>query len=296
VASDLRICVAPRNPFRIVALPLLLRLQLDAEARNDRLRAKLAKSLFSLAHRRLGRPAWGRMRVGETEVRIDAANTHYLALLRAGAAGYEPETAALLDALVPDDGVFFDVGANWGPFSLLVASRPGFVGKVVAFEPIARVRADLAAVVAQAGLASRIAVRGEALSDRAGQGAMRYKLHSALATLQPGEGGVIMARLDDLALPAPHVIKIDVEGHEHAVLEGARRVIAAHRPMIVLESWHRTDDPALAWLEGERYRLFRPALGETVLTLHQFSAAARGGIPGDINVFACPAEKIDTLR
>jgi FkbM family methyltransferase len=296
VASELRLEIVPRNPFRIVALPLLLRLQLAAEARNDRLQAKLAKSMFSLAHRRLGRPAWGRMRLGETEVRIDAANTHYLALLRAGPAGYEPETAALLDALVPDGGVFFDVGANWGPFSLLVASRPGFVGKVVAFEPIARVRADLAAVVAQAGLASRIAVRGEALSDRAGRGAMRYKLHSALATLQPGEGGVTMARLDDLALPPPHVVKIDVEGHERAVLEGARRIVAAHRPMIVLESWHRRDDPALSWLEDERYRLFRPALDETVLTLHPFAAASRGGIPGDFNALACPEERIDRLR
>jgi FkbM family methyltransferase len=215
------------------------------------------------------------MRIGDVEVRIDAANTHYLALLRAGAEGYEAETAALLERLVPDDGIFFDVGANWGPFSLLIASRPGFTGQVVAFEPVARVREDLASVIAQAGLSSRITLRAEALSDRAGRGAMRYKLHSALATIEPGAGDVTMARLDDLDLPAPHVLKIDVEGHEAAVLDGAREMIARHRPLIVLESRPQDGDRALGWLRAKDYRVDR--------------------LGSDFNVFARPAERPDPL-
>jgi FkbM family methyltransferase len=302
--------VALRTPFRIVALPPLLRMQLAAEAAGRRRRAKLAKSLFSLFHRRLGRPAWGRMRIARgdgraVDVRIDAANTHYAALLRAGAAGYEPETSALLDRIVPDGGVFFDVGANWGPFSLLIASRPGFTGRIVAFEPIARVRADLAAVAAQAGFAG-IACRGEALSDREGRGAMRYRLHSALATLDlGGDAGVPVAPLDSLDLPPPDAIKIDVEGHEAAVLEGARRTVNGHRPMVVLETWHRPDQPeslaALAWLEREGYRLFRPSLavaapGRARLVLAPFGAADRLALDGDFNALACHESRIEALR
>ena len=48
---------------------------------------------------------------------------------------YEPETSALLDRLVGDDGVFFDVGANWGGYSVLIAARPTFHGTVHTFEP-----------------------------------------------------------------------------------------------------------------------------------------------------------------
>jgi FkbM family methyltransferase len=209
----------------------------------------------------------------------------------------------LLDRIVPDDGVFFDIGANWGPFALLIASRPSFAGRVVAFEPIARVRADLESVVTQSGLAGRIAVRGEALSDRAGLGAMRYGLHSALATLDVGAGaGVTVARLDDLDLPAPQVVKIDVEGHEAAVLEGARTTLARHRPMIVLETWHRAgaDDGALAQFERDGYRLFRPSLaiaagGAATLTLAPFAAAGRGRMAEDFNAFACPEERLGAL-
>ena len=48
---------------------------------------------------------------------------------------YEPETSALLDQLVGDDDVFFDVGANWGWYSVLIAAWSTFHGTVHTFEP-----------------------------------------------------------------------------------------------------------------------------------------------------------------
>ena len=63
---------------------------------------------------------------------------------------YEPETSALLDQLVGDEDVFFDVGANWGWYSVLIAARPTFHGTVHTFA----FQFPLAAIYIQAYLAS----------------------------------------------------------------------------------------------------------------------------------------------
>lgn len=45
-------------------------------------------------------------------------------------------------------------------------------------------------------------------------------------------------RLDDLNLPDPQVIKIDVEGHELKVFNGARNIITKNTPIIFYEAMH----------------------------------------------------------
>jgi len=47
-----------------------------------------------------------------------------------------------------------------------------------------------------------------------------------------------LIKLDDANLPIPHIIKIDVEGHELAVINGARNIITTHKPVIFYESMH----------------------------------------------------------
>jgi FkbM family methyltransferase len=321
--------VTRRTPYRIDRLAPLARAQLWAERRPRgarRILAKLSRALFRTLHDRLGVPAEGRLALDRggtvAYLRINLRHTLYGAIARDEAgAGYEPETSALIDRIVPDGGVFFDVGANWGPFTLLIAARPEFTGRVVAFEPLVSVRAELASLVAQAGLSDRVAVRGEALSDLFGQGRMTSGWHSALARLGAGEGGerVAVALLDDLELPRPDVIKIDVEGHEARALEGARATIDKCRPLIVLESWYRPRDAQaslapLRWLEAARYALYRPMwrigagdqaalspLPDPVessgtLVLIPFEAADRLVLGADFNALACPREKLDSLR
>ena len=56
------------------------------------------------------------------------------------------------------------------------------------------------------------------------------------------------------ALP-PELIKIDVEGHESALIGGTRRTLAEDQPILIFESFGR--DPALfSLLQGLQYRLF----------------------------------------
>lgn len=72
-------------------------------------------------------------------------------------------------------------------------------------------------------------------------------------------------------------MKIDVEGHERAVLEGARKTIEKHRPALVLESWEewrerdgipsaRLRKELLEYLESIRY-VARPVNGHSEMFL-----------------------------
>lgn len=331
MAEPLITQIALRNRFQIVELPLLARIQDAAERRFrrglGRLIAKAARALFDAVHNHLGLPATGRLTLDSGDERVvtlrfDARNTHYRALARAGDVGYEAETLALLDALMPNDGVFFDIGANWGYFSLAIASRPGFSGTIEAFEPATAVHDDMAGLVRQAGLGDRIVCRGDALSDETGTGRLASGgRHSALARLVSERRGeiVTIARLDNLDLPAPDVIKIDVEGHEARVLVGAAKTIIRHRPMIVLESWYRPEagEEAIAPLRllgSWGYVLFRPlwrhdsplgqyfsptepsAEGYATLALLPFDPVERLAFGGDFNVFACHADRLGVLH
>ncbi|MDP7640270.1 MAG: hypothetical protein QGG73_11240 [Candidatus Hydrogenedentes bacterium] len=85
-------------------------------------------------------------------------------------AGYEASSLALLDILVGRDGCFFDVGSNFGCFSLSIAARPGFTGRVHAFEPYAPSFADLSNMIERSALTALISAHRLALSDYDGNG------------------------------------------------------------------------------------------------------------------------------
>jgi FkbM family methyltransferase len=97
-----------------------------------------------------------------------------------------------------------------------------------------------------------------ALSDRAGEATLRipcnargYSNQQASLALRAdgkfsefGELTVTTARLEDLDLPSCGFIKIDVEGHEAAVLRGAHGLIARDRPVLLIEMEQRhTGEP-----------------------------------------------------
>ncbi len=273
--------VVRRNPVRIMRLPALVRFSLYAgEQRNRaarRILIKLTKTLIGTAHHRLGIRADGRMRLERpdavaVELAFDAGNSHYGHLYRGGVhQEYEPKISALIDTLIPGARVFHDVGANWGYFALLAATQSAFRGAVHAFEPVSETFCDMQRLVEQTGMGDRITPHHTALSDQNGVMAMKREFHSALARLDRNAGGpeVPVARLDDLDVPPPDVMKIDVEGHEAKVLEGGRRKIAERTPMIVFESLQQPGDPSSALapfkiLSALEYWFFRPMwrLGE----------------------------------
>ena len=163
-----------------------------------------------------------------------------------------PLPIMLMATVLRTQGVFLDVGANNGLYSILAAkTRPG-VG-VIAFEPYAPARDILLANLALNGLDANVAVHDTALSDSAGEATLHlpdssHGLLETSASLEPGfqlaarTVAVRKARLDDLPLDERiAVMKIDVEGHEAAVLRGAARRLEQDRPIVFAEMLDRAE-------------------------------------------------------
>lgn len=322
----IRRTVRLRTPFAVLQLPLLSHIHRAAFRVRRRLSkrfvGKPAKRLFR-ALLRAGVQGVGKVRVtvagDDRVVAFNARNTQFGAFyMPQSLPVYEPETSALLDLLVTDASVFYDIGANWGWYSVLAASRPGFAGSVHAFEPFPETFRDLTSVVRQSGLDSVIHCHDVALAAVDGETTMAFSdgVQSGLARL--GEKGGIrvrMARLEALGLPAPDVIKIDAEDHELDVLQGVAAIIERDRPFIVFENWLHRDRPGLTLdpftlLAQHDYRFFYPgwvgsspncivmappADGDTELALVPFLEAQRFQLPSQLNVLAVPQERMDEL-
>lgn len=152
---------------------------------------------------------------------------------------YEPDVVALIDALIPDDGCFLDIGANWGYFSLYLASRPGFSGRILAFEPSAARVVEFARLVRGFGLQDCIEIVPVALSDRSGKAMLSDEVWtgSAQVCLQGAASGepIRLEPLDALDVSPAQFVKLDVEHHEGAALRGAKTYLERYRPWIVFE-------------------------------------------------------------
>jgi FkbM family methyltransferase len=163
---------------------------------------------------------------------------------------YEPNTMLVLhDYLIPG-GVFIDVGANVGAFSLVAARLVGPQGRVIAYEPSPREFGRLAMQIEMNQLA-QVTLRQAGLAEQPGMAMLHLAdVHSSglntLAsrfvyqdTVSGGNCEVKLATLDDeaksLNLARLDMLKIDVEGWETQVLMGARGTLARFRPILIIE-------------------------------------------------------------
>ncbi len=157
------------------------------------------------------------------------------ALLSTGAF-YEAGMLEDLRRRLRPGGLFVDVGANIGNHALFAAAVCG--ARVLAFEPAPALADHCAATLAANGVSAMLDLRRQGVGAAAGQARLLPGPgHNAGRTrLEAGPGEVAVVRLDDVLAEAPDVIKIDVEGMEPAVLEGACGVLARHRPALYVET------------------------------------------------------------
>ena len=195
-------------------------------------------------------------------------------------------------------GTLIDVGANVGSVSLLLSDK---VDHAILFEPN-----PLAAARARENLARNqlgFEVYELALSDAKGE--VRFECHGGVDTVGRvvvngqtiGVGATVVQRTTfdeflaryDRPHPPISLIKIDVEGHENAVLRGMRQFLFERRPPLVMfEYLQRTKiEETLKFFREIQYQVFEltkngpVAVGATIEPLQ--------------DLFACPYERMDAI-
>ena len=183
---------------------------------------------------------------------------------------YEPEME-LLDVLCDRQQISVDVGAKLGMYTYRLLRHSS---EVVAFEPIPLLASMLRTVFAR----RPCRIMNCALSDTAGRTTMRIPFgsngevkfgRSTIETTNPlshddvarvEEIDVEVKTLDEHHLAGVGFIKIDVEGHELAVLRGARATLEREHPTLLVEANDHHHPGAVAQLldllTGQGYRAF----------------------------------------
>lgn len=214
----------------------------------------------------------------------------------------EFEAALFAQIVRPGDAVV-EVGANIGAHTVHLAQLAGPQGRVHAFEPQRVIFQILCANVALNALFN-------VYTHHAGAGSIAGHLHvppqnyagsgnfGGLSLTADAVGEIVpVICIDDMALQALSLLKVDVERMEYEVLSGARQTIGRHRPIMYVENDRREKSPALIELVAELgYTMYwhLPALYNPA----NFTGNAENIFPGivSINLLCIPQESGLTIN
>lgn len=142
-----------------------------------------------------------------------------------------------------------DIGANLGWFTVQMSRLVGASGSVVAFEPRRDLHRQLERTVKENGL-TNVTLHQLALGEKNGEGFLRWDKRDdnpGSTHLAPGVSEddhdperysfqqTRIVTLDSLTTRRIDFIKIDVEGAEKLVFDGARRILTQDRPVMLAE-------------------------------------------------------------
>jgi FkbM family methyltransferase len=151
---------------------------------------------------------------------------------------YEFTKRRLFEKIVSENSVVFDIGAHAGFYTLLSSVLVGQQGKVFAFEPCP---ANLKFLHEHLRInkVKNVKVIEAAVADWSGNGQFEENLDSSMSRVsKSGSLTIRLVSLDELyhtgEIPPPDVIKIDVEGGEVQILEGAKDLLSIASPTIFL--------------------------------------------------------------
>jgi len=185
-------------------------------------------------------------------------------------------TSECIWRLLQPGEVAVDVGANIGHMTSLMAAKSGAGGRVIAVEPHPEVFEELDFNVRKwkvRGDLAPITTCKMALSDRSGSAKLAaplsFRQNNGLSFLAPHEAvdpnlqmfKVMTTTLDELLeearIGAVSLVKIDVEGHELQVLEGARQLLRQKRVRTIVFEEHGTPPtPVTKLLEELGFSIF----------------------------------------
>jgi len=174
----------------------------------------------------------------------------------------EPVVQDALKRLVRRGDVAYDIGANVGFFTVLLGRLVGPEGAVAAFEPLPATAESLRRNAALNGF-GHVTVFANAVGRAPGPVKLALREESTWAKLADATStgptlDVTMVAIDGLVeagtIRPPAFVKIDVEGAELEVIEGMRRTLLQHRPIVLCEM-HGKNAPYAALMESLGYRV-----------------------------------------
>ena len=166
---------------------------------------------------------------------------------------YEPCISALFFRFLKPDGDILDVGANIGFFTVGGAKKLT-TGRLLAAEPTSEAFDRLTENIERNGVADRVTLFKGLVGSWKGQAEVNYVAgleeyssinaleHFATKSHQARTESVPIERVDDLVRAhslRPTLIKVDVEGAEYGVFEGAQETLSTYRPFVISELWRK---------------------------------------------------------
>ena len=189
---------------------------------------------------------------------------------------YETILQSAIHDLVNPGDIAYDVGANIGYISLLLARAVGDDGKVFAFEALPDNQIRLYKNIAHNKMTLRVSVVRAAVIDSPRPVRFMIGPSHGMGKVQGSAGrkefeysqSIVVSgtSLDTFVYtagrPAPDVVKMDIEGGEVLALPGMRRILAEARPIMLLEL-HGDESVQVAWdiLSAADYRFYHMAPG-----------------------------------
>ena len=241
-------------------------------------------------------------------------------------AGVDPTDPVLvaLRSHVGPQAVCVDAGANIGLYSLAMSALAPD-GRVYAFEPSPTAFGHLEENLRR-NRVPNVEASPLALGDRAGTVEFHDFSYFSAGSFAAGEGSLLssasygstvsqapVTTLDQVAADVPlervDLVKIDVEGAELSVLEGAAAVLAAHRPTVILEfnsfafAMHQSVLPQVALARIRRTFPYVYVIGREDGTLARLESPSEeydflydNGIHGPSDNFVCTFADLDVGR
>lgn len=174
---------------------------------------------------------------------------------------YEPDKQRAFDLFLKPGSTFFDIGANVGLHSYYVTRKHPDV-RVFSFEPLPS-NAEYIRETLKINQFSNIEVIEKAMSSRNGEAFFNMSDNNSKGMLSQAttELTVKTISLDNYVIENknyPDLIKIDVEGAESIVLEGARKLMQERPPIFIIELHSPEQDLKVSGLlTASNYTIFR---------------------------------------
>ncbi|MDH4187143.1 MAG: FkbM family methyltransferase [Nitrospira sp.] len=223
---------------------------------------------------------------------------------------FERETVMACRRMIKPGDVVLDIGANIGAHTLQLAKCVGPSGQVLAFEPTqfaftkltrnVRLNPDLESRVVleqiMLGEISNTSVPDMVYSSwpLTDESQLHRKHRGRLMTTQGARACSLDDRLKEAGIQKVNLLKIDVDGHECAVLRGAQETLGESRPAIIMEVAPYVLEGPRASLEElcktlvcQKYQLTEISTGKTLpLVAHELEEIVPDGC--GMNVIAVP--------